>query len=253
MLSRMRYFKSIIFSLFKRSFRPINLIVGVILCHISPKAFPKDCCFCGAYQWFKLSLYHLDGRNFSSRRCYQLYYLFRSGRISPQVLRCLHKPTRIISFCCWFSNNSLQFFFARVLSKFFCGRSWHFLLHLLFQWSFFYSFFWRHGDVALFTHNLELWGSCSFHAYPFNRSVVPSAQVLFILSSFVSLFNRSAARICSSLFLFPNRVFSTSIISVVFFLSSCSTFQGSLVSLVFTGSNLVLPLPFHLRFSPVPS
>ena len=33
MLSGMRYFKS------------INLFVGVILCHISPKAFPKECCY----------------------------------------------------------------------------------------------------------------------------------------------------------------------------------------------------------------
>ena len=33
MLSRMRYFKS------------INLIIGVILGYISPKAFPKDCCY----------------------------------------------------------------------------------------------------------------------------------------------------------------------------------------------------------------
>ena len=64
MLSRMRYFKS------------INLFVGVILGYISPKAFPKECCYCGAYQWSKLSLYHIGGRNFSSRRCYQLYYLF---------------------------------------------------------------------------------------------------------------------------------------------------------------------------------
>ena len=37
MLSRMMYFKS------------INLFVGVILCHISPKAFPKECCYFGAY------------------------------------------------------------------------------------------------------------------------------------------------------------------------------------------------------------
>src|SRR4051812_21179513 len=35
MLLRMRYFK------------PIDLFVGVILCHISPKAFPKDCCYLG--------------------------------------------------------------------------------------------------------------------------------------------------------------------------------------------------------------
>ena len=25
--------------------QPINLFIGVILCHISPKAFPKDCCY----------------------------------------------------------------------------------------------------------------------------------------------------------------------------------------------------------------
>ena len=38
MLSRMRYFKS------------TNLFVGFILCHVSPKAFPKECCYYGAYQ-----------------------------------------------------------------------------------------------------------------------------------------------------------------------------------------------------------
>ena len=31
--TRMRYFKS------------TNLFIGVILCHVSPKAFPKDCCY----------------------------------------------------------------------------------------------------------------------------------------------------------------------------------------------------------------
>ena len=46
-----------------------------------------------------------------------------------------------------------------------------------------------------------------FLVYPFSRSVVSSAQVLFILSSLVSLFNRSVVRICSSLFLFPNGEF----------------------------------------------
>ena len=35
MLLRMRYSKS------------INLFVGVILCHVSLKAFPKDCCYLG--------------------------------------------------------------------------------------------------------------------------------------------------------------------------------------------------------------
>ena len=99
-----------------------------------------------------------------------------------------------------------------------------------------------------------------FLAYPFNRSVVSSFQVLFILSSLASLFNRSAVRICSplflvylvpiragsipscplyssfialqpprftccSLFLFSNGVFSTSFISAVFFSWNGLTFS----------------------------
>ena len=92
---------------------------------------------------------------------------------------------------------------------------------------------------------------CSIH------SIVPEAvccdfiKCLLILSSSYSilfLFNRSAAQSCSSLFLFSNRVFSTSFISITFFLSFCSTFQGSLVSLVCQRSNLVLPLLFLFRF-----
>ena len=47
---------------------------------------------------------------------------------------------------------------------------------LLFQWYIFYYFFRRHCDVALFTHHLDSWGSCSFLAYPFNRSVVFSFE-----------------------------------------------------------------------------
>ena len=81
----------------------------------------------------------------------------------------------------------------------------------------------------------------------------PFAQILFILSSFASLFNWSAIRICSSLFLLSNGVFSTSFISVVFFYRNCLTSQGSLVSLACQRGNLVLPLLFLFSFSPVPS
>ena len=108
-------------------------------------------------------------------------------------------------------------------------------------------------------------------------------KFFFILSSLASLFNRSVVRICSSLlvvylvstrvvsilscplcsslialqpprltwcslFLFSIGVLSISFISVVFFLSICSTFQGFLVSLVCQRSNLVLPLLFLFRF-----
>ena len=43
--SRVTYLKSIIFSSFKTSFQSINLFFGIILGYISPKAFPKDCCY----------------------------------------------------------------------------------------------------------------------------------------------------------------------------------------------------------------
>ena len=42
--------KSIIFFSLKTSFQPINLFIGVILGYISPKAFPKDCCYYSAYK-----------------------------------------------------------------------------------------------------------------------------------------------------------------------------------------------------------
>ena len=99
-----------------------------------------------------------------------------------------------------------------------CGRSWLFFSILLFQWSIFY--------FSL----PEALRRCSFH--PSSRFVkdhvlfmpihltgvlCPFAQVLFALSSLASHFYRSAVRICSSLFLFSNGVFSTSSIFVVFF------------------------------------
>src|SRR4051812_33828679 len=64
-------------------------------------------------------------------------------------------------------------------------------------------FFCSGGIVMLLslTHHLVLPRSCFFRAYPFNRSVVSSLQVLFILSSFPSSFRRSAAQMISILFL----------------------------------------------------
>ena len=105
----------------------------------------------------------------------------------------------------------------------------------------------------------------------------PFVQVLFALSSLASLFNRSAARIWSSLIPFLNRsvfniylpfnlkvsqcslslvsngVFSTLFSFVLFFSRISSTSQGSLVSLVRQRSNLVLPLlSFSSVVPPVP-
>ena len=120
------------------------------------------------------------------------------GRLSPHHFEMFSiSPQQAWASCCWFSNNSARFFFARMLSKLTCGKSCHLypndltsILSLR-----------RHCDVVLFTHHLVLWGSCSFHAYPFNRSVVSSLQVIFILSSFPSSFSQSAAQMISILFL----------------------------------------------------
>ena len=103
------------------------------------------------------------------------------------------------------------------------------------------------------THILVLSESCSFRAYSFNQSVVPSAQVLFALSSLASLLDRSAAQSSSFLFLFANGVLSTSFISVVFFSRYGLTFSRFFVftrlskkQLSFTSSfsSVVPPVPF---------
>ena len=96
------------------------------------------------------------------------------------MLRCFHKPTTSLFF-------SLLVFQQLRFSPFFS-------LH---------SFISTGGIVILLSSNhlLVLSRSSSFLAYPFNRSVVSSLQFLFILSSFPSLFYRSAVQILSFLFL----------------------------------------------------
>ena len=102
------------------------------------------------------------------------------------------KPISSLFFRCWFFNNFVRPFSSRCFSSSFELEDGVLFSVLLFRRSTFYSFIRRHCDVSLFSHHLKLWGSCSFRAYPFNRSVVPFAQVLFALSSLASLFNRSA-------------------------------------------------------------
>ena len=117
---------------------------------------------------------------------------------------------------------------------------------LAFSSPFFYSnylyyilLFRRPCDVALFNHHLKLWRSCSFRAYPFNRSVMFSAKFFSsyqvsqffstrvvpipscpLYSSFIAL-QPPRFKWCS-LFLFSTAVLSIVFNSVVLFLS---TFQ----------------------------
>ena len=113
----------------------------------------------------------------------------------------------------------------------------------------FHSFFCSGGIVMLLssTHLLVLSRSCSFYDCPFNRSIVPSCQVLSsyqvlllfstgVLSEFVlpcSYFLTECSQLCSSL--------------LFFFLSSYSTFPGSLVSLICQRSNLFYLFSYLFR------
>ena len=96
MLSRTRYFKS------------INLFIGVILCHISPKAFPKECCYCGAYQWSKFSL--ILPMVWVSRLLVHINAILLpvSGRLSPHNFEMFSiSPLQAYSFRCWFPTTLL--------------------------------------------------------------------------------------------------------------------------------------------------
>ena len=121
MLSRMRYFKS------------INLFVGVILCHISPKAFPKECCYLWCLSMIRVFSYPLGERSFHLFVDLKQAIVFISGRFSPQVLRCFHKPTTSLFFSLLVFQQLRYNLLGRVLSKLSCGRSWHFLLHSVIQ------------------------------------------------------------------------------------------------------------------------
>ena len=106
-----------------------------------------------------------------------------SGGISPHNFEMFSiSPQQTYSFRCWFSNNSVQFFFARVFCKLICGRSWHFLLNS--PMAIIYLLFFHSGGIVMLlssTHLLGLSGPCSFHAYPVNRSVVPFCSSSFRL------------------------------------------------------------------------
>ena len=92
---------------------------------------------------------------------------------------------------------------------------------------------------------------CSIHSIVRTQCVVISSSIFSsyqVIIQFFFLFNRSAARSCSSLFLFSNGVFPTSFISIVFFSQNGLTFawffgftHWSKKQLSFTSS---LPLPF---------
>ena len=138
-----------------------------------------------------------------------------------------------------------------------------------------------------FLSHLVFSRSYSFHTHPFNRSVVSFCSSsfrlikpcisfqpeccpnLFFLVPCLSRFNQSGSNSFLSIVLVIHS-FATSMVHMVFLVSifyrsalNCvqlccvlsfnfSTSQGSLVSLIGQGSNLVLPLLFLFLFPPVP-
>ena len=116
-----------------------------------------------------------------------------SGRISPHSFEMFSiSPLQPCSFRCWFPNNSVITFLEG------CFPS-SFVAEVVIFFSILYS-----NDLSSIFLSEALW-CCSLHSSSrfvrtvffsclsiSNRSVVPSFQVLSILSSFASLLNRSA-------------------------------------------------------------
>ena len=161
-------------------------------------------------------------------------------------------PLQAYSFRCWFPTYPFDPSPKDAFSNSFVSEVGIFFSILFFQLSIFYFFL----PEALWCCSFQpiisfCQTSCSFHAYPFNRSVVPFCSSSFnfikflpsvstgVLSEFVLPWNSSLPE-CFQLC-------STSLHS---FFQFVQTFQGSLGSLIGQRSNLVLPILFSLPFFP---
>jgi len=121
---------------------------------------------------------------------------------------------------------------------------------LLFQLSIFYFFRSRSLVVLLFsTHHPIRQRSCFFMPILLTGVLCPFVQVLFILSSLASPFNRSAAWICYSLFPLSYRSAFNFICLHWILFSILFNLSRFVVSLICQWSNLILPLLFLFRFS----
>ena len=129
--SKMRYFKS------------INLFIRVILGYISPKTFPKECCYLWCLSMIQISSYSRDERCFHLSVAPKQAIFFVCGRFSPQVLEMFSlSPQQAYSFVVGFPNNSVQSFFLRMLSQIHLRQNMLFFFSVLFFA--FFHFFRRH-------------------------------------------------------------------------------------------------------------
>ena len=180
-----------------------------------------------------------------------------SGWLSPHNFEMFSiSPQQAYSFRCWFSNNSVQSFFVRILFKFNCGGSCHFLLRsFLSNWSSFYSF----GGILSLTQYLG--GFVMLLSSTYHYAIFSTSVVKFMFYSLLLVFNRSGFKfflihwaldscLCNlqgscgdSLFLFFYRsgFFFICLRCVIFFQRfNLLRFFGSLIC---QRSNFVLPLP----------
>ena len=114
-----------------------SLELSCVRFHLKPSI--GNVAICGAYQWSKFSPILSAKAVFISSLISNKQLFFVSGTISLQALRCFHKPTTSLFVSLLVSQQLRYNLFGRVFSKLIWGTSWHFLLHLLFQWSIFYS------------------------------------------------------------------------------------------------------------------
>ena len=96
MLSRMRYFKS------------INLLVGVILGYISPKAFHWECCYLWCVSMIQIiSLSSWWKKFFISLVLSIILLVSIVAGIRLSFEKFSISPLQVYSFRCWFSKNSV--------------------------------------------------------------------------------------------------------------------------------------------------
>ena len=80
----------------------------------------NDLSFLLSFRWKKFSSLRWS----QTSNCFSLV-----AECHPIVLRCFHKPTTSLFFSLLVFQQLCYNLLGRVLSKLFCGRSWHFLLH----------------------------------------------------------------------------------------------------------------------------
>ena len=73
-----------------------SLALSCVMFHLKPSL--RNVAICGAYQWSKFSPILSAKEVFISCLISNKQLFFVSGRISPQVLRCFHKPTTSLFF-----------------------------------------------------------------------------------------------------------------------------------------------------------